>query len=794
MHRKFPNTLIEAATARLANADAEVRVVVSGVAKADAEVGVVVSGRKNVFLIRARVIDKVMQNAARKGAESELKEVKVAASVLGAFCITAMSTQSTNPNELSGCVDAMRRIGIHGLPASSAKAIVSTATHYAATCCPCIPDSKSNKKPVKSALKYVLNHIADQETRSTESPYYPYWLARRLIKAADKAAVGGDFTGVYNARKRDVHAAIIDALLKNQSSRHFLAFMLDIDIDTSNVDFKAALEAAMVGFVAGLPNFFDAPAVPSALVDFTAGPVTATPAETAPLDTLSEPATALMAVATAPPALDSLTGGIKFNLGADGIEAGGLGALAHALVPAQPTPVRGAPPSSYDYNTPAGRFNAVGLGFATPGFTPSAGAGGGAMPGTFGGGGFGAPAAIELLGTGTPASMGGGAVPMTAETLHNFFTMIAIGTMSSAQKIEQLTAELNRIKELPKGSPEKTILPQVRSMIDELKTTLKANQEQLQSENDVLLNAIDSNKTATLVAKEETLAAVDAAKEETFEMMKGLGDVFVDSFEKIGTNLKGINAEIEKGNQNLKGINAEIEKGNQNLKGINAEIDKGNQETAKAFRELFSRKAPASTPVPAPVFAAGPSGGLTYGGASASNAATPAPRGTKCAAPPQPNLCAAILLIGRGSRVQNLFDARGAGQGEGGGQDAPRRLSATALMSMRSVRPALSPYLALSPCLALMPCLALACIELPCCCTAHGRHLAAIALAAARALPFASMPYRRNCCLAARLLSTSLTSQCSVPKRQKPFGVGGYHRFHCCLSGQEREKGSRARA
>jgi hypothetical protein len=357
-----------------------------------------------------------------------------------------------------------------------------------------------------------------------------------------------------------------------------------------------------------------------------------------------------MAVATAPPALDSLTSGIKFNLGADGIEAGGLGALAHALVPAQPTPVRGAPPSSYDYNTPAGRFNAVGLGFATPGFTPSAGAGGGAMPGTFGGGGFGATAAIELLGTGTPASMGGGAVPMTAETLHNFFTMIAIGTMSSAQKIEQLTAELNRIKELPKGSPEKTILPQVRSMIDELKTTLKANQEQLQSENDVLLNAIDSNKTATLVAKEETLAAVDAAKEETlaavdaakeetFEMIKGLGDVFVDSFEKISTNLKGINAEIEKGNQNLKGINAEIEKGNQNLKGINAEIDKGNQETAKAFRELFSRKAPASTPVPAPVPAAGPSGGLTYGGASASNAATPAPRGTKCAARPRSPTC-----------------------------------------------------------------------------------------------------------------------------------------------------------
>jgi len=655
MHRKFPNTLIEAATARLANANAEVRVVVSGVAKADAEVGVVVSGEKNVFLIRAAVIDKVMQNAARKGAESEYKEVKVAASVLGAFCITAMFTVFTNLVDLSDCVDAMQRMGIHGLSASSAKAIVSITTHYAATCCPCVSDSKSNKKPVKSALKNVLNHIADQETRSTESPDYAYWLARRLIKAADKAAVGGDFTGVYNARKRDVHAAIIDALLKNQSSRHFLAFMLDIDIDTSNVDFKAALEAAMVGFVAGLPNFFDAPAVPSALVDFTAGPVTATPAETAPLDTLSEPATALMAVATAPPALDSLTGGIKFNLGADCIEAGGLGALAHALVPAQPTPVRGAPPSSYDYNTPAGRFNAVGLGFATPGFTPSAGAGGGAMPSTFGGGGFGATAAIELLGTGTPASMGGGAVPMTAETLHNFFTMIAIGTMSSAQKIEQLTAELNRIKELPKGSPEKTILPQVRSMIDELKTTLKANQEQLQSENDVLLNAIDSNKTATLVAKEETLAAVDAAKEETlaavdaakeetFEMIKGLGDVFVDSFEKISTNLKGINAEIEKGNQNLKGINAEI--------------DKGNQETAKAFRELFSRKAPASTPVPAPVSAAGPSGGLTYGGASASNAATPAPRGTKCAAPPQPNLCAAILLIGRGSRVRRTSSMR----------------------------------------------------------------------------------------------------------------------------------------
>jgi len=624
MQRKFPNALIDAATARLANADAEVRVVVSGVAKADAEVGVVVSGKKNVFLIRAGVINKVMQNAARKGAESEYKEVKVAASVLGAFCITAMSTQFTNPVELSACVDAMRRMGIHGLSASSAKAIVSIATHYAATCCPCVPGSKSNKKPVKSALKYVLNHIADQETRSTESPDYAYWLARRLIKAADKAAVGGDFTGVYNARKRDVHAAIIDALLKNRSSRHFLAFMLDIDIDTSNVDFKAALEAAMVGFVAGLPNFFDAPAVPSALVDFTAGPVTATPAETAPLDTLSEPATALMAVATAPPALDSLTGGIKFNLGADGIEAGGLGALAHALVPAQPTPVRGAPPSSYDYNTPAGRFNAVGLGFATPGFTPSAGAGGGAMPGTFDGGGFGATAAIELLGTGTPASMGGGAVPMTAETPLNFFSMIALG------QIEQLTAELNRIKELPKGSPEKTILPQVRSMLDELKTTLKANQELLVKRVKHLQSEIDSNKTATLVAKEETLAAVDAAKEETFaavdaakeetfEMIKGLGDVFVDSFEKISTNLKG----------------------------INAEIDKGNQETAKAFRELFSRKAPATTPVPAPVSAAGPSGGLTYGGASASNAAPPAPRGTKCGPHPPCVLPSCLSAVAR---------------------------------------------------------------------------------------------------------------------------------------------------
>ena len=662
MHRKFPKAVIEAATAR-ANEDRA-----SPLAKADAEMGAVVSnerGKKNVFLVREGVIDKVMQFAAREGAESEHKEVKIAASVLGAFCITAISTPSTNQGELDACVDSLRRKGIHGM--SGVKAIISISTHYAATCCPNVPDSKSNKKPVKSALKDVLNHIARRETRSTVSPDYPYWLARCLIKAADKAAVDGDFTGVYNARKRDVHAAIIDELLKNRSSRHFLAFMLDIDIDTSNVDFKATLEAAMVGFVAGLPNFFDAPAVPPALVAVAAGPVTAPPAETAPLDTSLAPAAAL----------DSLAGGINLgaggiNLGAVGIEAGGLGALAHALVPAQPTTVRGAPPSSYEC-TPAGRFNpwdtAAGLGFTTPGFTTSAGVGGGAMPRTFGSGGFGATAAIELLGTGTPASTGGGAVPVTAETLEklaNLLSMIALGQMSSAQKIDQLNATVNHIKALPKDSPEKTILPQVLSKLDELKTelktTLNANQEQFQSENDVLLNAIDSNKAATLAAvddaKEETLAAVDAAKEETLEMFKRLGDVFVDSFEKIATNLKGINAEIEKGNQETFDS---FEKIGTNLKGIIAEIEKGNQETAKALRELFSRKAPASTPVPATVSAAGPSGGLAYGGASASNAATPAPRGTKWARPRRPPaLCAAILLIGHGSFVRRTFAMRAA--------------------------------------------------------------------------------------------------------------------------------------
>ena len=606
MHRKFPKAVIEAATAR-ANEDRA-----SPLAKADAEMGAVVSnerGKKNVFLVREGVIDKVMQFAAREGAESEHKEVKIAASVLGAFCITAISTPSTNQGELDACVDSLRRKGIHGM--SGVKAIISISTHYAATCCPNVPDSKSNKKPVKSALKDVLNHIAERETRSTVSPDYPYWFARCLIKAADKAAVDGDFTGVYNARKRDVHEAIIDELLKNRSSRHFLAFMLDIDIDTSNVDFKATLEAAMVGFVAGLPNFFDAPAVPPALVAVAAGLVTAPPAETAPLDTSLAPAAAL----------DSLARGINLgaggiNLGAVGIEAGGLGALAHALVPAQPTTVRGAPPSSYDYNTPTG---AAGLGFTTPALTTSAGVGGGAMPRTFGSGGFGATAAIELLGTGTPASTGGGAVPVTAETLANLLSMI-LGQMSLAQKIEELTAELKRIKALPMGLSEKTILLSMQ-----LNTTLNAYQEQL-----------NGNQ----------------------EQLEGIGDVFVDSFEKIATNLKGITAEIEKGNQETFDS---FEKIGTNLKGITAEIEKGNQETAKALRELFSRKAPASTPVPATVSAAGPSGGLAYGGASASNAATPAPRGIKWARPRRPPaLCAAILLIGHGSFVRRTFAMRAA--------------------------------------------------------------------------------------------------------------------------------------
>ena len=124
MHRKFPKAVIEAATAR-ANEDRA-----SPLAKADAEMGAVVSnerGKKNVFLVREGVIDKVMQFAAREGAESEHKEVKIAASVLGAFCITAISTPSTNPGQLDACVDSLQRMGIHGL--SGAKAIISISTH-----------------------------------------------------------------------------------------------------------------------------------------------------------------------------------------------------------------------------------------------------------------------------------------------------------------------------------------------------------------------------------------------------------------------------------------------------------------------------------------------------------------------------------------------------------------------------------------------------------------------------------------------------------------------------------------
>jgi hypothetical protein len=377
------------------------------------------------------------------------------------------------------------------------------------------------------------------------------WLAAREMRKIDAAASQGDLLRALRDAKGDVDARIVDALVTNEFTRYFIIRLLRIDDKARDAESVAeALKAAVAGFIAGLPHFFEAAAVPEVL---TAAPVALASVTGGLPDVpaVSEAAAHPPVTAAAP---TSAAAPRRSRAPAQPPVAAAAPTSAAAAISAQP-PVTAAAPTSDGTIVPHGSMHAGGMGgfgdgpstpyaFSSPaGYGFSTPAGGDISQWSFGdasGFGGGHVAAIEL--PATAGRLGGGGavpVPVTADDLANLLGMIAVGQMAqSAQaaaqsahqsaQIAALTAEISRLAALPasmpKGSPERNVRAEVLTMFDTLNSTLRSNQEQLNTTLEGLSDKLDTNGAAVQgsIASSTSLMllGLESAKKETVDAVE----------------------------------------------------------------------------------------------------------------------------------------------------------------------------------------------------------------------------------------------------------------------------------
>jgi len=202
--------------------------------------------------------------------------------------ISLLSFFSASADTLNALAISLARKNLNGN--SGAQILAMTSNEFATL----IVGAAS--KDEKRRLKLSLNKIV-QSNCDLQSDVYPMWLAAREMRNIDAAASQGDLLRALYDAKGDVDARIVNALVTNEFTRHFIIRLLRIDDTARDAESVAeALKAAVAGFIAGLPHFFEAAAVPEVL---TAAPV-ALAAVTGGLPAVSEVAAHPPVTAAAP--------------------------------------------------------------------------------------------------------------------------------------------------------------------------------------------------------------------------------------------------------------------------------------------------------------------------------------------------------------------------------------------------------------------------------------------------------------------------------------------------------------
>jgi len=176
--------------------------------------------------------------------------------------ISLLSFFSASADTLNALAVSLARKNLNGN--SGAQILAMTSNEFATLAV------GAASKEEKLRLKLSLNKIV-QSNCDLQSDVYPMWLAAREMRKIDAAASQGDLLRALHDAKGDVDARIVDALVTNEFTRHFIIRLLSIDDKARDAESVAeALKAAVAGFIAGLPHFFEAAAVPEVL---TAAPV-----------------------------------------------------------------------------------------------------------------------------------------------------------------------------------------------------------------------------------------------------------------------------------------------------------------------------------------------------------------------------------------------------------------------------------------------------------------------------------------------------------------------------------------
>ena len=430
------------------------------------------------------------------------EEAKKVAAVFKTISLLSSFSAKFSADTLDALVKALARKNLNGN--SAAQILTMTSNEFATLAVGAV--SKDEKRRLKQSLNAIVASKCD-----FQADVYPMWLAAREMRKIDAAASQGDLLRALYDATGDVDARIVDALVTNEFTRYFIIRLLRLDDEARDAESVAeALKSAVAGFIAGLPHFFEAAAVPEAAAH---PPITA-----------AAPISSAAAISAQPPITTAPTSdGTIVPLGS--MHGGGTGGF-------------GDSPS-----TPYAFCSSAGYGFSTP-------TGGAILQWSFGGAsGFGGGhvAAIELPATAGRLGGGGAApVPVTADDLANLLGMIAVGQMAqSAQaaaqsahqsaQIAALTAELSRIAALPasmpEGSPERNVRAEVLTMFDTLNSTLLSNQEQLNTtleglgdKLDDLSDKLDTNGAAVQgsIASSTSgmLVALESAKKETVDAVE----------------------------------------------------------------------------------------------------------------------------------------------------------------------------------------------------------------------------------------------------------------------------------
>ena len=167
--------------------------------------------------------------------------------------ISLLSSFSASADTLNALEVSLARKNLNGN--SGAQILAMTSNEFATLIVGAV--SKEKRR-----LKLSLNNLVAANC-DLQSDVYPMWLAAREMRKIDAATSQGDLLRALHDAKGDVDAHIVDALVTNKFTRYFIIHLLRIDDKVRDAESVAeGLKAAVAGFIAGLPHFFEAPAIP----------------------------------------------------------------------------------------------------------------------------------------------------------------------------------------------------------------------------------------------------------------------------------------------------------------------------------------------------------------------------------------------------------------------------------------------------------------------------------------------------------------------------------------------------